>query len=290
MQRKEYSSLASQTDPQNYPPEDEALYQIPENGPKLSGKGPILIGQYQKCIKNFIKDIDFTRLSPYRSEICECVLHRSQFQEKISQDFDDEIEKLPPSLFSGFNVSLILTIDSTAFLLVSTNPGLEITGDLHTEGWKMIQDISAGYLPSGIFEDLKKLNLTWYDGGLICEIVDKRRKKEKISRVHLRVKANDIGLLTFEREQDYLLNRYPLLCLDPDLHVTDVARTIKADAERWINPLSYQPKEINENDEVEKEEKKRVQQTVPLILPPKESTEESREKLVKFLLQAKDQI
>ena len=292
MQRKEFSTSASQTNPENYPPEDESFVsQTSENFPEISAKGPNLIGQYQKCIKNYIKQTDFARLSPYRSEIFECVLHRAQFQEKIAKESDDDVEKLPPSLFSGFNASLILTIDATAFLLVSTTPGIEITGDLHSEGWKMIQDISAGYLPSGLFEDMRKLSLTWYDGGVICEIVDKRRRKEKVSRVHLRVKASDIGMLTFEREQDYLLNRYPLLCLDPDLHVTDVARTIKADAERWIDPLAYEPKDSQEDNEVEEQKQEEFsQESLPVLLPPKESTEESREKLIKFLLQSKDQM
>ena len=136
------------------------------------------------------------------------------------------------------------------------------------------------------FEDLKKLNLTWYDGGLICEIVDKRRQREKISHVHLKVKSSDIGPLTYEREQDFLLNRYPLLCLDPDLHVTDVARTIKADAERWIQPITHEVKE--QGEDMEDTTPQPQKEPITTLLPPQESTEELRDKLVKYLLQSRE--
>ena len=287
MTRKEYASTASQVDSTNFSLNEEYYAaKVKDVGPPLSGKGPVLIHQYQKCIKNYLKQVDFAQLSPYRSEICECVNHRAQFQDKISQETDDDIERMVPSIFSGFNVGLVLTIDYSAFILASTSPGLELTGDLNSEGLKMIQDISAGFLPSGIFEDLKKLNLTWYDGGLICEIVDKRRQREKISHVHLKVKSSDIGPLTYEREQDFLLNRYPLLCLDPDLHVTDVARTIKADAERWIQPITHEVKE--QGEDMEDTTPQPQKEPITTLLPPQESTEELRDKLVKYLLQSRE--
>ena len=279
---KNYETTAIQTDKELLPPYDDYFTQETEDsGLKLTGKGPVLINQYQKCVKEFLKETDFTRLSHYRGEICECISHRTQFQEKISEA-DDDVEKLPVSIFSGFTAGLILTIETANFYIASNPPGIEISGEMATEGAKLLFDISAGFLPEGIYENIKKLGLQWYDGGIICEIIDKRRGFEKIRRAHLKVKQSELGQMPLERERDYLLARYPLLCLEPDPHVTDVARTIAMDANRWegtsfisdeskIIEYMYTDKYIS-----------------PMVVPKQEPTEESREKILQFLTEQKD--
>jgi hypothetical protein len=272
-----HETVALQTNKELFPPhEDYFTEETEDSGLKLTGKGPVLISQYQKFVKNFLKETDFTRLSQYRGEICECISHRAQFQEKITEA-DDDIEKLPASIFSGFTPGLILTIDAITFTLVSNPPGIEITGEMTTEGARLLLDVSAGFLPAGLYQEIKKLNVQWYDGGVICAIIDKRRNIEKIRRAHLKVKQSELGQMDIDREREYLLARYPLLCLEPDLHVTDVARAIAADANRWEDTslikdqsmmveYMYTDKYIN-----------------PMTVPKQESTEKSREKILEFL-------
>lgn len=271
-------SVFTQTEPQLYPAyKTSNTEKTTEPLDEISGRGPILIDQYQEVIKDYISRMNLSHLSPYRKEICECIQQRQQFQNVVYGNRDKDVEKFPVSIFTGLVPSLTLILDQDVFTLTSSTPGLEITGDISTDGQILIYDINRGLLPNGLYESLKKLNLTWYDGGLICEVIDRRRSIEKYRRVHLKVKQSDLGQMPFELEQEFLLNRYPLLCLSPNLQVTNVARTIASDAARWTDPS-------------EQEDASRIAEYVypdkyidPVCPTPIESTEEARSKIIKFL-------
>ncbi|EAY08090.1 hypothetical protein TVAG_497130 [Trichomonas vaginalis G3] len=271
-------SLETQTEPQLLPQYKSSFSKVTtEPMDEISGKGPVLIDQYQEVIKDYVSKLDMSHLSAYRREICECIQLRQQFQNKVYGNTDADVEKLPVSIFSGLTPSLTITFDQDVFSIVSASGGLEITGDISSEGQYLIYDINRGVLPKTLYEAVKKLGLTWYDGGLICEVVDRRRNIEKFRRVHLKVDQSSLEPMSIEREQELLLCRYPLLCLTPDLQVTNFARTIAADAARWTAP----------------EEQEDAARIAEYVYPDKyieaakpqpiESTEETRAKILKYL-------
>jgi hypothetical protein len=88
-------------------------------------------------------------------------------------------------------------------------------------------------LPPDMLDPLRKLNLVFYDGGLICSIIDQRREHFTPIRLHLRIHPDDIVALGFELEQEYLFASYPLLCLENRIEVFQVSRISARDRDKW---------------------------------------------------------
>lgn len=200
--------------------------------PELDGDGPTLLHQYYSNTKYFIDHTDPMTLSPYKQEILTKVKQHSIFQSKIFNSSNLSDCDLPPNTFDNLSVSLYLVIFPDHFTFSTAFSEIE-SGDLNDNASRVLSYVSQGLLPPKLLESLKDLNLVWYDGGLICEISDQRKAYSHPLRVLMRVNPIDITNYGFDIEQEYLLNRHPLLCLDPDIRVSKLARTITADSQRW---------------------------------------------------------
>ena len=201
--------------------------------PEFNGSGPTLLHQYYANTKYFIDHIDPSTLSPYKQEIFTKVKQRSIFQSKIFDSPNLPDGSLPPNTFENLSVSLYLIIFPDHFTFSTAIPGIEINGDLNDDISRVLSYISQGLLPPRLLDSLKDMNLTWYDGGLICEISDQRKAYSHPLRVLMRVNPIDITNCGFDIEQEFLLNRFPLLCLDPDIRVSKLTREVIADSQRW---------------------------------------------------------
>jgi len=191
---------------------------------------------YYDSVKEFSQNCDYSTLSSYRSELMQSIAHRIQFQEKVFGRTEEGLGPFPETLFSGFIVSLVFSIFDDSFSFCSVNPGFSITGPLVVMYKEYYEPLTSGFLPIGLFPSLIKLDLTWYDGGLICEIVDHRRKLIKATRIMLRINPSEQLDCSPEQEQDYLLSRYPLLCLDPEEEVSVLSRCAYSDKQNFIRP------------------------------------------------------
>lgn len=231
---EEMKSSASQT-PVNYFSDVDSLN--PPNNfdqpPQLDGSGPQLLHQYYENTKYFIDHTDSSTLSAYRQEVLNKVKEKLVFQSKLFNTNGEPDGSLPSNIFGNLTVSLNLIIFSDRYSFSSSNPGFEITGDLNDDISHLLSYVANGVLPPNLLEQLRKLNLVWYDGGLICEINDTRKAYSHPIRVLMRINPIDITNSDFDVEQEYLLNRYPLLCLDPDIQVSKVSRIALSDSQRW---------------------------------------------------------
>ena len=189
---------------------------------------------------SYIKNTSKTSISDFRNEVYEKTQRHFAFQissyGRISLGFDE----LPNNDFSNMTPSLFLMIYNDHFTFSSAVPGFNIIGNINDdEGIMLLNCISRGFLVPNSLKILKELNLTWYDGYLICEIVDNRRVIPKTLRTNLKPTSNDIASCGFENEQAFLLAQYPLLCLEPDTKVAELSRTIVNDKNRWqVNEIS----------------------------------------------------
>lgn len=205
------------------------------NPPQLIGSGATLLENYYKNINFHIENVPPSQLSALRLEVCKKIRHRTLFQTKVFGKSSTNFDILPENTFESFTVSLYLIIKEKTFSLftLTSNNNLEITDSFDDHGCLVLDYISRGYLPPMMLDDVRKLNLVWYDGGLICEINDQRTKNSKISRTLLRVSQSDIAALGTDSESEYLLARYPLLSFDADIQISKVARAAKRDSFRW---------------------------------------------------------
>ncbi|EAY00670.1 hypothetical protein TVAG_208620 [Trichomonas vaginalis G3] len=201
--------------------------------PALNGSDATLLDQYYANIKYFINDTPKSTLSQLRSEICDKIRHRSLFQSKVFGKSSTNFDVLPENAYSTFSVSLHLILRPKTFSFFTTNPGIDVTESFEDEGAHILDFISRGYLPPRMFEELRKLNLVWYDGGLICEIDDQRRNNGNVMRTLLSVAPSDIAALGPECESEFLLVKYPLISFDSDIQISKVSRIASSDALRW---------------------------------------------------------
>jgi hypothetical protein len=101
------------------------------------------------------------------------------------------------------------------------------------EGTSLLFYVAHGMLRPDLLPQLLELKLTWYDGRLICEVVDQRRALGRAVRTQLRVAEEDLVAFGVDAERQVLLAEYPLLCLEPTPQVANLARAAMADRQRW---------------------------------------------------------
>lgn len=196
--------------------------------------GGTLVEKYHETVSDYIENVNINELSALRSEICERIQKRIKFQRctfgNISKCFDEQ----PQNLYSVLNVSLYLVLYSDHFTFSTAQKGYEVTGSIDDEvGISILSYVSRGLLKPGLLQKLKNKNLSWYDGCLICEIIDCRRNTPKSVRTQLRVSQYDIQSYGIESEQQFILAQNPLICLDPSPAVANIARTAMSDRLRW---------------------------------------------------------
>ncbi|OHT04558.1 hypothetical protein TRFO_27947 [Tritrichomonas foetus] len=196
--------------------------------------GGALVEKFHETVLDYIENVNINELSALRGEICERIQKRAKFQRNtygyVSKCFDEQ----PPNLYSAFSVSLYLLLYPDHFVFSTSQKGFEITGSIDDElGRSILSYISRGLLKPGLLAALKNKNLSWYDGCLICEVIDCRRSIPTSVRTQLRVSPLDINQAGFESEQPFILVQNPLVCLDPSPAVANVARVAMSDRLRW---------------------------------------------------------
>jgi hypothetical protein len=202
----------------------------------LSGSGSTLFSHYQANLQYYFDRLDSHSLSEYREEVFNRIRQQSIFQSKVFGHASPNYNRLPLNSFAGFAVSPYLVICSDRFVFSSATPGFEVSGGLDQELANLLGYFDQQTLPPQLLETLKRLNLVWYDGGLICEIADQRRQSDRPLRIHLRVHPDDFVAAGFEIEQEYLFDRFPLLCLDSSIQVSKVARAAGREKGKWKPP------------------------------------------------------
>ena len=204
--------------------------------------GGTLIEKYHETVLDYIENVNINELSVLRSEICERNQKRIKFQRctfgNISKNFDCFI--IPQNLYNVLTVSLYLVLYPDHFTFSTQQKGFEVTGSIDDE-----VGISILSYVSGLLSVLKNKNLSWYDGCLICEIIDCRRNVPKSVRTQLRVSQYDIQSYGIESEQSFILAQNPLICLDPSPSVANVARAAMNDRLRW------EPDDITEESKLQ---------------------------------------
>lgn len=200
--------------------------------------GGTLIEKYHETVLDYIENVNINELSALRSEICERIQKRIKFQRctfgNISKSFDEQ----PQNLYSVFNVSLYLVLYPDHFTFSTSQKGYEITGSIDDKlGRSILSYVSRGLLKPGLLTILKNKdllkNLSWYDGCLICEIIDCRRAVSRRVRTQLRISQYDIQPYGIDSEQSFILAQNPLICLDTSTSVANVARAAMRDRLRW---------------------------------------------------------
>ena len=200
--------------------------------PQLIATGPALLREYRENISYFLDMADQSSVSSMRSEVMNCVREHKIFQERLFGQSSPPITQLPPNAFHEFTVSLHLALFHDRFVMTSSIPGFELAGGAH-DIELLLSYVRAGVLPPRTLETLRKVNLVWYDGGLICEVNDNRVSPPAFVRVHLLANPEDIGSVGFEAEQEFLFARFPSLCLENTPQVARVARVATLERCRW---------------------------------------------------------
>ena len=205
-------------------------------GPELVGSGSVLSQRYRDVLGCFLDQCDPRSFTEYREEVFNRVRQEKSFQDRVFGHSTPRYDTLPRSTFSSFTVSLHLAILPSHFVLSSSPPGFELTGDLDDDLARLIAFFDDGLLPPKVLDQLRKLNLVWYDGGLVCEVSDQRREAAQQFRMYLRVNPCDIAACGVETEREYLLVQHPLLCLDTSPQVGRVAMVAARDRSKWATP------------------------------------------------------
>lgn len=197
--------------------------------------GANLLREYHKTVREYMRTANTSDMTELRSEICGRIQRRDTFQENVYGDLSVGLDEPPPNLFSSLIPSLLLSIYGNGqFALTTPDSTILQTGHIdEADGQDILSNISKGILRPGLLKHLLDMNLTWYDGCLICEITDHRRKLNRRVRTHLRVAQEDIIDADIETQQQIVTAQYPLLCLDPDKQVGNLARVAFADRKRW---------------------------------------------------------
>jgi len=256
----------------------EPLYNK-DNPPPLVGSSSVLLDQIHKNVLYHFKAIPKSSMSDLRNEVCDRIKHRALFQTRVFGESTGTFDTLPVNSYSGFTVSLYLILRDGSYSFWTSTGGFEVNGYLNEEGIQLLDYFSQGLLPPRMLDDLRKLPLIWYDGGLVCEIDDQRRAISQVMRTLLRVHHSDLSKLGVDCEQDYLFARYPCLCLDPDIKVSEVSRVFARDNLRWKRSSMYiSPKQL-------------VQEKYPMLFlknkhedPPEDDPPELPEDSAKLLL------
>lgn len=228
------------------PDEFFPYYKFEEKSDLATATRTNLLREYHKTVTEYMRSANTSEMSDLRAEICSRIQKRSRFQTNLLGPLSAGLDEPPPNLYSSrrFTASLFLMIFENGqfkFTTCTSPPtilcaGRDIDG---AEGHALLMYISQGILKPGLLRQLLDLNLTWYDGCLICEITDERRKLKRTVRTQLKVAQEDIVEITsstssgLETEQHFLMAQYPLLCLEPDKQVGNVARAAHADRRRW---------------------------------------------------------
>ena len=202
-------------------------------GPELVGSGRVLSDRYRDVLGSFLDQCDPGTLTEYRQEIFNRMRQEKSFQDRVFGRSTPRYDTLPRNSFSSFTASLHLLILPSHFVLSSSPPGLELTGDLEGDLSHLLGYFEDGLLPPKLLEQLRKLNLVWYDGGLVCEVSDQRRETAQQFRMYLRANQTDIAACGFEAEREFLLVQHPLLCLDTSPQVGRVAMVASRDRTKW---------------------------------------------------------
>ena len=201
--------------------------------PLDSHKNEILLDQFYENVNYYLANMQKYQISELRSEIYDMTKTRSLFQQKVFGKSSTNFDIIPQNAFSSFVVSLHLILKESSFIFFTSCPGLEIQENYDDEGRFLLDFISKGFLPPNAFEDLKKMNLKWYDGCLVCQIEDQRRQNMNVIRILLRLNNADIAKFGADNESSYLLARYPYLSFDNDIQISRVSRIAGNDHIRW---------------------------------------------------------
>lgn len=228
---KDHFSAATQT-PMEFQKQSKIHFSIDHFLHNCSGGA--LVDKYHEAVLDYIENVNINELSVLRGEMCERIQKLIKFQRctfgNVSKCFDEQ----PQNLYSSLNVSLYLVIDNDHFSFYSAQKGYEVTGSIDDEvGISILSYISRGLLKPGLLQKLKNKNLYWYDGCLICEIIDYRRSVPRSVRTQLKVSQYDIQSYGIECEQQFILAQNPLICLDPSPAVANVARAAMNNRLRW---------------------------------------------------------
>ena len=201
--------------------------------PLDSHSNEILLDQFYENVNYYLINMQKYQISELRNEVYDMTKNRSLFQAKVFGKSSTNFDIIPQSAFSSLVVSLHLILKEDSFIFFTSCPGLEIQENYDDKGRFLLDFISKGFLPPNAFEDLKKVNLKWYDGGLICQIEDQRRQNMNVIRILLRLNNADITKFGAENESSYLLARYPYLSFDNDLQISRISRIAANDHLRW---------------------------------------------------------
>jgi hypothetical protein len=204
-------------------------------GSLADARGGELVRLYHRAVADHVQAAHVSDLSELRGEICERMQHRRNYQVSAYGRASIGLDDPPPNLFSSFSVALYLVIyEDGRFAFSSATPGVALGGLIDDdEGRALLFYIAHGVLRPGLLPALLDLKLAWYDGALICEVVDRRRRLGRAVRTHLRVAEEDLVPFGADAEQQVLLAQYPLLCLEPTPQVANDARVAGADRRRW---------------------------------------------------------
>lgn len=189
---------------------------------ELNLKGTALVEQYKDVLLGYFSSVDDACLSEYKREVFNRIREQMAFQERVFGKSNRQFNVLPANAFAELTVSLYLTIFDDSYTLTARSPGLDITGDLENDLMNLMYCIDRCFLPPNMFKQLKTLNLVWYDGGLVCEISDRRLASPHSRRVYLQIHPED--MVGCDVEQEYLFAKFPLLCLEPNSQVGKLAR------------------------------------------------------------------
>ena len=217
---------------------------LPFPQPLDSCSPEILLDQFYQNVNFYLNHLQRYQISEVRNEVYEKMKNRALFQSKVFGKSSSNFDVLPQNSFSSFIVSLHLVLRDTSYVFFSSLPGLEIHENYDDQGRFILHYISRGHLPPNSLEVLKKMNLKWYDGGLICQIEDTRRKNMNIIRILLRVNQSDVARIGTNHESSFLLARYPYLSFDNDIQVSRVARLASNNKSRWQTDRKETPKDF----------------------------------------------
>lgn len=206
-------------------------------GPELVGSGSVLSQRYRDVLGCFLDNCEPQSFTEFRAEVFNRVRQEKSFQDCVFGHSTPRYDTLPRNSFSSFTVSLNLVILPSNFVLSSSPAGFELSGDLDDDLAQLLAFFDDGVLPPRLLDPLRKLNLVWYDGGLVCEVSDQRRESVQQFRVYLRVNPYDIAACGVDTEREYLLVQYPLLCLDTSPQVGRVAMVAARDRSKWAAPV-----------------------------------------------------
>lgn len=199
----------------------------------ISGTGIICLKQFYQFLEDFLLNSDLSSFSEYKREVLESIKSRIDYNKKILNEKEYDFEYRSVGLFSNLITSAFLIINEKIFHFYTIDHSYEFTGDIINDFPNFILCVCDGFLPPGIFSSIYRSKLNWYDGGLICEVIDKKHLIEYPIKIYLRVKSTELHILPPDKESEFLLNKFPVLNLDNNIQVTNIKRHLFNDAYRF---------------------------------------------------------